>query len=146
MRALALGFCLALGVAATPVRADTALPFKVVAHPDVPVNAVSKEFLAHIYLRSRNRWTDGEKTKPVDNAGLRAIFAKVILDRDLDDLKAFWDQQVFAGKGVPPPEKPTDKEVATYIAANPGAVGYLSANVKVVGLKELKVTGVGEDK
>jgi len=149
MRALALSIAVVLVALAAPARGQ-ALPFKVIAHPDVPAGVISKATLAQIFLRTRTRWDGGDKAKPVDQAAtspLKASFAKLILDRDLDALKAYWDQQVFAGKGVPPPEKPNDAAVAAYIATTPGAVGYISASMNVEGIKVLQVTGVtGADK
>lgn len=149
MRALALSIAFVLLAFAAPARGE-ALPFQVIAHPDVPTMTLNKATLAQIFLRTRTRWDGGDKAKPVDQAAtsqLKASFAKLILDRDLDALKAYWDQQVFAGKGVPPPEKPNDAAVAAYVASTPGSVGYISASVKVEGLKVLVVTGVtGADK
>jgi len=144
MRALVVGLTLAL--TATAVPAGAATPFKVVAHPDVPALSISKATLAQIFLRTRPRWDGGEKTKPVDQVAsspAKVAFVRIILDRDLDALKAYWEQQVFAGKGVPPPEKPDDAAVVAYVAATPGAVGYISASTRVEGLKVLEVTGLG---
>jgi len=144
LRSLALCAAVALAAWGSPAHAE-GLPFKVVAHPDVPDLIVSKATLAKIFLRTRTRWDGGEKARPVDQATgspLKASFARLILDRDLDALKAYWDQQVFAGKGVPPPEKPSDAAVVAYIADTPGAVGYISSSTKVEGLKVLEVTGV----
>ena len=144
LRILALCAAVALATWGSPARA-AGLPFKVVVHPDVPALVISKANLAQIFLRTRTRWDGGDKAKPVDQAAsspLKASFAKLILDRDLDDLKAYWDQQVFAGKGVPPPEKPNDAAVVAYIAATPGSIGYISSSIKVEGLRVLEVTGV----
>jgi ABC-type phosphate transport system substrate-binding protein len=143
MRVLALSIAVALVAVAGPAHGE-ALPFKIIAHPDVPTSSVSKATLAQIFLRTRTRWDGGDKAKPVDQAAtspLKAAFAKLILDRDLDSLKAYWDQQVFSGKGVPPPEKPNDAAVAAYIASTPGAVGYIAATSRVEGLKTLELTG-----
>ena len=55
-------------------------------------------------------------------------------------LKSYWNQQIFSGKGVPPPEADSTADVIAYVLANPGAVGYLPVDVdpgraKVVEVK-----------
>ena len=42
-------------------------------------------------------------------------------------VKSFWQRMIFSGRGVPPVEKDTDEEVLSYVGANAGAIGYLSA-------------------
>jgi hypothetical protein len=54
-------------------------------------------------------------------------------------LKSYWNQQIFSGKGVPPPEADTASAVISYVLAHKGAVGYLPANVEARGVKVVKV-------
>jgi hypothetical protein len=53
---------------------------------------------------------------------------------------AYWQQQIFSGRGVPPLELSTETAVVEYVRAHPGAVGYVSAGADIRGLKVVEVT------
>ena len=54
---------------------------------------------------------------------------------------SFWQQQIFAGKDVPPDTKASDADVIAFVSATPGAIGYVSAGAAVAGVKVVKVGG-----
>jgi protein TonB len=59
----------------------------------------------------------------------------------VDAVAAYWRQQAFAGRAVPPVVRQTAAEVTAFVAANPLAIGYvpagaaLPASVKALPLK-----------
>jgi len=90
-------------------------------------------------------WTNGQPVVPVDqteDTEVRKVFCKRVLGRDVPSVKGYWQQAIFAGKKFPPLEKANDAEVAAFVAANPNAIGYVSAlaflpaTVKVVRVEE----------
>jgi hypothetical protein len=47
-------------------------------------------------------------------------------------VKAYWQQLIFSGRDVPPPELESDDAVVAYVLAHRGSIGYVS------GMAELK--------
>jgi hypothetical protein len=54
-------------------------------------------------------------------------------------VKSYWQQVIFSGRGVPPPELESDEAVIRYVLRFPGAVGYVSGTADVRGVKVLAV-------
>jgi ABC-type phosphate transport system substrate-binding protein len=119
--------------------ADT-VKFKVIVHPDNPVTSVNRSFLRDAFLKKSTEWEGGEGILPVDLSwrfGERRAFTEQVLQKTPAQVKSYWNQQIFSGKSVPPPEADTPGAVIAYVLANPGAVGYIPANVDPAGAKVL---------
>jgi hypothetical protein len=54
-------------------------------------------------------------------------------------VKAYWQQRIFSGRDVPPPEFATDQEVVAYVLAHEGAVGYVSPGAELRGLQVVAI-------
>ena len=55
-------------------------------------------------------------------------------------LRTYWNQQIFSGKGVPPPEADSVASAIQYVLANKGAIAYIPADAdagkaKVIGIR-----------
>lgn len=125
--------------------ADTRSPpgaFRVIVNPRNPAASVERKFLADAFLKKATRWDDDQLIRPVDaraDARVRRAFSDEILKRSVEAVKNYWQQMVFSGRGVPPPELDTDDDVVKYVLKNPGAVGYVSATANLAGAKTLDV-------
>jgi hypothetical protein len=130
-------------VAVSPARAaDEPPPFRVVAHRSVPGASVSRDFLANAFLKNISRWPDNQPIRPVDlriDAGARKAFSEAVLRRSVAAVKAYWQQRIFSGRGVPPPALDSDQAVIEYVASHPGAVGYISGTTSVATVKVMAV-------
>ena len=116
--------------------------FIVIGNPATTPDAIAKRDLARIFLKTRNRWPDGQAAEPVDRAGndaLRAAFSQDVLDRSLDMVESHWQAQVFAGRGTPPAALDSDAAVLDFVRRTPGAVGYVSAGAGTSGVKVITV-------
>jgi len=51
----------------------------------------------------------------------------------------YWQQQVFSGRGHPPPVLPSDAAVIEYVARTPGAIGYVSSGIRLTTVKPLRL-------
>jgi ABC-type phosphate transport system substrate-binding protein len=130
-----------LGLTSTSVVADQER-FKIIVNPNNSSDSVSREFLRDVFLKKATEW-HGNTVRPIDlslKQGVRAEFTKDVIRKSPAQLRAYWAQQVFSGKGVPPPEVDSPARVVEYVLANPGAVGYLPADAdtgkaKVVPLR-----------
>lgn len=102
--------------------------FQVIVHPDNHVDTLSRDFLRNAYLKKATEWGQGGTIRPIDlpsKVNVREQFVHDVLKKTPAQLKTYWNQQIFSGKGVPPPEARSAAEVVSYVLANPGAVGYL---------------------
>jgi hypothetical protein len=124
--------------AALPARAED---FKVVVHPENPAVELDPAALSQLFLRRTVRWPDGTRVEPVEPASeaLQARFAADVHGKRLAAVKAFWNQQIFSGRDVPPVEKTSDAEVVAWVRAHRGGVGYVSAGADVTGVRAVHV-------
>ena len=135
---------LAPGLAPAPEAAPPG--YRVVVASANPLTAIDRSELAKIFLKSVTRWKDGREIAPVDQSGrseVRTEFTRDVLEKAgmsrISAVESYWQQQIYSGRGVPPPIKASDPEVVAFVAANPGGIGYVSAAADTAGVKVLEV-------
>ncbi|MDX2093777.1 MAG: hypothetical protein SFX73_38420 [Kofleriaceae bacterium] len=136
-------FLLAL-VAATRLAAAESDPprVRVIVHPRTQVSVLDRKYVADAFLKKRSRWDDDRAILPVDQAprsALREHFSRQLLGRPTEAVRRYWSQLVFSGRGLPPPELRSDEAVVNYVKSHPGAIGYVSANANVDGVRVVEV-------
>jgi hypothetical protein len=134
----ALVVCDSLALAEEP-----AAEFRVIAHPDNPNRVVARRFLEDAFLKDVSRWSDGEAIHPLDlraDSPTRARFSDRVVKRSVAAVKSYWQQRIFSGRGLPPPELDTDEDVVRRVQRDRGAVGYVSGRADVGKVKILTVT------
>jgi ABC-type phosphate transport system substrate-binding protein len=132
---------LLLDLATAPVFA--ADDFQVVVNAAVPVTELERAELARFFLRQSGKWNDGMPVLPIDQSArsqVRVAFSQGVLRQPLPAVENYWRLQISGGRAVPPPVKTSDAEVLAFVAANPGAVGYVSGAFSLTpGVKALRV-------
>jgi ABC-type phosphate transport system substrate-binding protein len=116
--------------------------FQVIANEANPAHSVTKADLAGLFLKKATRWPGGGPAAPVDQAEsspARAAFSKEVLGKSVPAVVSYWQQQIFSGREVPPPQKGNDAAVIDFVKANAGAVGYVAAGAAPAGVKVLAV-------
>jgi ABC-type phosphate transport system substrate-binding protein len=116
--------------------------FKVIVNSDSDVTSLSKKQVSRIFLKKVMTWENDLKVKPVDlssKANARGNFSKMIHGKSVTAVKAYWQQRVFSGRDVPPPERESDASVLSFVRNNPGAIGYVSENADVRGVRVIVV-------
>jgi ABC-type phosphate transport system substrate-binding protein len=117
--------------------------FKVIVNASVSDRAISRTKLTRIFLKQDTSFPAGQPAAPVDltaSSPIREAFSKAVLGRGAGPVKTYWQQQVFAGRASPPPQKPSDADIVAFVSSTPGAVGYVSADAAIGdGVKLLKV-------
>jgi ABC-type phosphate transport system substrate-binding protein len=124
-------------------RASAEPAYRVIVNPDNPVTSISKATLSKILLKSQTSWSNGNRIMPVDQRAtnkVRDALSRAVHGRSALVIKNWWSQQIFAGKGVPPPELATDAKVVAYVLANPSAIGYVSTDANVGDAKIVALT------
>lgn len=141
-RALTLVALAGVTLAGGGATAQQAPDFRVVVHPDSPVDAISVDELSKMLLKRSTRWNDDTPVRAVDqpgNAPVREAFSQAVHGRSAKAIVAHWQQQIFSGRAVPPPELASDELVIGYVSTHPGAVGYVSPGTDVREVKVLEV-------
>jgi ABC-type phosphate transport system substrate-binding protein len=136
--AVAVGFAVALAAGSLAATDD----YKVIVHPDNPVTSVDRGFLRDAYLRKVTDWTGDGPIRPIDLAkrfSVRERFLQEVLKKTPAQLKIYWNQQIFSGKGVPPPEADSTAAAVAYVLATPGAIAYLPIDADPGKAKMIKV-------
>lgn len=130
-------------VAVLAARPAEAQQFKVVAHESVASSSLSASQLSDIFQKKKRTFPDGANATPVDlgaSSPTREAFSQAVHGRGTSAVEAWWQQQIFSGKDVPPETKDSDAAVLAYVAATPGAIGYVSSSAALVaGVKEIPV-------
>lgn len=111
----------------------------VVVHPG-NTNTMSEDDISRIFLGKKKAFPDGSDAIPVDQAdgsANRSAFVSTVLKKNDQQIKAYWAQLLFTGKGTPPKEVGSSADVKKLIAQNPSLIGYIDsadvdASVKVV--------------
>jgi ABC-type phosphate transport system substrate-binding protein len=146
MRPLALyatlAFWLGAHGAATPASSGEPLEFRVVVHPSNTLDAMSRQDVADLFLKKVTKWPNGGPVLPVDlgdKSPVREKFSRAVHGKSAAAIAAFWQQQIFSGRGTPPTQKRDDDDVLSHVRANPGAVGYVSAGASLTDVKVVKL-------
>jgi ABC-type phosphate transport system substrate-binding protein len=142
-RAFPVATFLALTVLSGAVSGESRAPsYEMIVNPSNPTTSVDREFLASAFLKKTTEWPSGEVIRPVDlpqSSPVRRRFSDEVLHRSVSEVKSYWQQRIFSGRDVPPPELDTDDQVVTYVLRHAGAVGYVSAEAALNGTKVLEV-------
>jgi ABC-type phosphate transport system substrate-binding protein len=140
----AVGVVLALGRLA---RADSEVPadageFIVIVNQRNPTSSASYDFLSDVFLKKATRWDGGESTRPVDQSvesPVRRAFSAIVLRRSVGAVRAYWQQRIFSGRDVPPPEVDSDEAVVRYVSKYAGGIGYVSPSAKLDDTKVIAI-------
>lgn len=140
---LGLGLVAATNAADAGARGGEAAPgFRLVVHPSNPETAASRELMSDAFLKKATRWPGGEPMRPVDLAHgnpVREAFSRSVLGRPAAAVRSYWQQRIFTGRGVPPPEVASDAQVLRYVQEHAGGVGYVSAAADPSTVKVLPI-------
>jgi hypothetical protein len=116
--------------------------FRVIVHPSNPSVSITRNFLAQAYLKKISSWPHRELIRPVDqrrDSPTRLRFTQTVLERSPIAVRNYWQQIIFSGRGVPPPEVETDAVVVGFVLRHPGALGYVAAGADLEGAKPITV-------
>jgi ABC-type phosphate transport system substrate-binding protein len=116
--------------------------YLVIVNPKNPTTTVDRKFLADAFLKKATSWPDGVAIRPVDlapDSAVRRKFSEDVLKRSVEAVRSYWQQRIFAGQGLPPPELDRDQDVVEYIRRHEGAVGYVSPGAALQGSKVLRI-------
>ena len=132
----------AIGICGPLIGAEDASAYKIVVHTSNPMTQATRLKIGEIFLKRVYRWPEGQPILPVEPPGkspVRQRFSLEIYGKQVLAIAAYWQQQIFNGRGVPPPEKPTDADIVAYVRETPGAIWYVWAGADTAGVKVVAV-------
>jgi hypothetical protein len=133
----------ALLALALSARADSARPsYVLVCNPENRLSNVERRFVQDAFLKKVTTWPTGDGAHPVDlppSSPVRRQFSEEVLRRSVTAVRIFWEQRIFAGRDLPPPELSNDAEVIRFVMRDRGGIGYVSAGTHLDGAKVLTV-------
>jgi ABC-type phosphate transport system substrate-binding protein len=102
----------------------------VVANKSVKSADVSTDDLRDVFSGDKSSLKDGSHVVPVTLKGGPAheAFLKKFLGKNDGAFRAAWRSLVFTGQGSMPKTFDTEAALVDYVAATPGAIGYVSAS------------------
>jgi ABC-type phosphate transport system substrate-binding protein len=119
-----------------PARAADAQGYVVVVNAAGPAS-LSKDEVSKIFQKKNSQLTAVDQDK---SAKVREAFSKVVLGRTVSAMTSYWQQQIFAGKDVPPTEKSSDADVLAFVRGNPKGIGYVATGTDLgAGVKAVTV-------
>lgn len=116
--------------------------FQVIVHPENPTRSMDYLEVSEMFLTKTKRWDDRMVVSPVDlKAGspVRDSFSREIHQKSVTSVESFLHQQIFSGRAKPPLVVGSDAEVVDFVSKNPGAIGYVSSNFELLGVRVLSL-------
>jgi ABC-type phosphate transport system substrate-binding protein len=122
--------------------AAPSVSYKIIVDPTNPSTTLDRKFIEHAFLKKISTWPGGVVIHPVDlpsRSPVRRRFTEDVFERSVDAVRAYWQQRIFAGRDVPPPEFETDDEIVLYVLKHEGAIGYVASGASVSGCNVVAV-------
>ncbi len=122
LKMLATGF--ALGLSCSTAMADVVA----IVSAKSPLIELSKNQIANLFLGNASMLVLGEPLIPIDMAvgtPLRDEFYASYATKSPAQIRTHWSKLIFTGRGQPPKEANSSRDLKKMIAENPHAIGYL---------------------
>ncbi|MDD2879307.1 MAG: phosphate ABC transporter substrate-binding protein [Rhodoferax sp.] len=104
------------------------------AEPVVVVNAasaisgLSQDDVTNIFLGRYRRLPNGGTAVPIDqpeSSPLRAEFYRRLVNKDLNEVNAYWARLIFSGKTSPPLQAANSAETISLLVGSTSSIGYI---------------------
>ena len=115
--------CLLL-IATAPAHAEPV----VVVSARSGIERLSRDEVVNIFLGRYRGLSNGTQAIPIDQpegGSLRAEFYRRLVNKELNEINAYWSRLIFSGKTSPPRQAADAAEVYALLARNPGGIAYI---------------------
>ena len=109
----------------------------VVVSADSAIGAMTQSQVRQVF-NGQLRRVSGVTVKPLDlpNSGAtRDDFYQQVAGKSAEQMKSYWARMIFTGRGMPPREVSSEREMGMLVGSDPGFVGYLEESRVPPGLK-----------
>lgn len=97
-----------------------------------PIAHLDSTQVADIFLGKTSRFPDGSIALPVDqgeDSPVRDKFYAQFTGKSPAQVKAYWSKIIFTGRGQPPRQAASGREMRKLVAENPNAIGYIDPSL-----------------
>ncbi|HEY6457549.1 MAG TPA: hypothetical protein VIY90_19905 [Steroidobacteraceae bacterium] len=97
-----------------------------------PVNTLSKDQVADIFLGKTLRFPGGAEAVPIDQeegSAARNEFYAAVSGKSPAQLTAHWSKMIFTGRGLPPKQVADSIAAKKLVIANPNAISYIDRSL-----------------
>lgn len=118
--------------------------YVIVVNPKNPITRLTPIQVSRIYLGKLLAWNINGQIQPVlpvdqrPDSPVREAFSKRVLRKSVSETAAYWRQELYSGRNVPPPEQ-TEAEALQTVRADVGAIAYVSEKADLKGVKVIPV-------
>lgn len=99
----------------------------IVVAADRKGESVTADTVSLVFLRKKQRWSDGRRAQPVNlpaDEPIRRQFSEAVFHLQPAALEDYWNEQYFHGI-QPPHVVQSERAMARFVAGTDGAIGYL---------------------
>jgi ABC-type phosphate transport system substrate-binding protein len=136
--------CILIAALLTAAAAGAQSTARVIVSADVEVTSISQAELARIYLGKKTFWDSGARIEPSlldEKSPVTESFLEENLKKTVRQFRAYWKRHLFSGQGTAPKTFASSKQVADFVAANPGAIGIVDGSYADDRVKFVELTG-----
>jgi ABC-type phosphate transport system substrate-binding protein len=110
-----------------------------VANKGVRISEITNADLRAIFMGTKTRFSDGSHAVPVILKGgpVHEVFLRNHIGEGPEEFRSDWRKLVFTGQGAMPKVFDSESALIEYVAATPGAIGYVSRISSPDGVKVL---------
>jgi len=138
-----LALCVLIAPAVSAEKAPTPPPpYVIIVNTSNTTPSATRKFIGDAFLKKTTRWPNGDVIRPVDQAPssvVRRRFTDDVLNRSVAAVQSYWQQIVFSGRDLPPPELGSNDEIVKFVSTHDGAIGYVEPAAAATGVKVLVV-------
>lgn len=102
----------------------------VVVNPSSGASSITQSDAERLFLGKDKNLAGAGAVVPMDQAEgskARAEFLQKVLNKNESQLKAYWSQLIFTGKGTPPAAVADDAAVKSWLASHANGISYIDS-------------------
>lgn len=111
----------------------------VVVNPSNPINSATLEDISDVFLK-KSKKLGGQPVTPIEQKEANPAYEKfhsAASKKTPQQIKSYWANRIFTGKGTPPEAMRNDRKVMSAVAESKKAIGYVDSesvdsSVKVI--------------
>lgn len=113
----------------------------IVVYSNSNIDSISNKELKDIFLSLNPHFPNGKKASPYDLDNRRAYraFYKAVAGKSRLQMKTYWSEMMFSGKGLPPSTIRRENEVENLVEEDPRMISYLTEEPTSKRLKVIKI-------
>ncbi|MBI2308471.1 MAG: hypothetical protein HYU78_14295 [Rhodocyclales bacterium] len=125
-------FAVILALALFLPRAAGAGEIVVVANATSGVGKLSRDQVVNIFLGRFRQFPSGLPAEPIDQpdgSPQKARFYRLLVDKEMAEINAYWARLVFSGRTPPPLKAESSGEVLRLLASRKGGIAYVDRSL-----------------